>query len=94
MSEPDNAEIGRSIGDHSADIIEDDAVAFCTATGTARQPDFAQHQGEIGHRGHRGRQIHLESRFDPTEVAGWRMPNWTSRASQCSTTTRRARYWS
>ena len=91
MAEADNAEIGRRIGDHSADIIEDDAVACCAATGTARQPYFAQHQGEIGHR---GRQIHLESRFDPTEVAGWRMPNWTSRASQCSTTTRRARYWS
>ena len=67
MSEPDNAEIGRSIGDHSADIIEDDAVAFCTATGTARQPDFARHQSEIGHR---GRQIQLESRLDPTEVTG------------------------
>ena len=57
MSEPDNAEIGRRIGDHSADIIADDAVACCTATGTAQQPDFARHQGEIGHR---GRQIQLE----------------------------------
>ena len=85
MSEPDGAEIGHRIGDHSVDIIADDAVACCAATGTAR------HQGQVGHR---GRQIHLESRFDPTEVAGWRMPNWTSRASQCSTTTRRARYWS
>ena len=35
MSEPDSAVIGRSIGDNSVDIIEDDAVAFCTATGTA-----------------------------------------------------------
>ena len=67
MSEPDSAEIGRRIGDHSADIIAGDAVACCTAIGTARQPDFAQHQGEIGHR---GRQIQLEFRLDPTEVAG------------------------
>ena len=71
MSEPDNAEIGRRIGDHSADIIagdiEDDAVACCAAAGTARQPDFARHQGEIGHR---GRQIQLEFRLDLTEVTG------------------------
>ena len=67
MSEPNNAEISRSIGDNSADIIEDDAVAFCAATGTALQPDFAQHQGQVGHR---GRQIHLVFRLDPTEVAG------------------------
>ena len=67
MSEPDGAEIGRRIGDHSADIIADDAVACCPATGTARPPDFARHQGEIGHG---GRQIQLESRLDPTEVAG------------------------
>ena len=46
MSEPDGAEIGRRIGDNSADNIEDDAVAFCAATGTARQPDFARHQGQ------------------------------------------------
>ena len=55
MSEPDSAQIGRRIGDNSVDIIEDDiaddAVAFCTATGTARQPDFAQLQGQVGHRG-------------------------------------------
>ena len=31
MSEPDGAEIGRRIGDHSADIIADDAVACCAA---------------------------------------------------------------
>ena len=67
MSEPDGAEIGRSIGDHSVDIIADDAVACCAAAGTARLPDFARHQGEIGHR---GRQIQLEFRLDPTEVAG------------------------
>ena len=71
MSEPDSAEIGRRIGDNSVDNsvdnIEDDAVACCAATGTARPPDFAQHQGEIGHR---GRQVQLKSRFDPTEVAG------------------------
>ena len=67
MSEPDGAEIGRRIGDHSADIIADDAVACCAAIGTAQQPDFARHQGEIGHR---GRQIQLEFRLDPTEVAG------------------------
>ena len=67
MSEPDSAEIGRRIGDHSADIIADDAVACCAAAGTARQPDFARHQGEIGHR---GRQVQLEFRLDPTEVAG------------------------
>ena len=67
MSEPDSAEIGRRIGDHSADIIADDAVACCTAIGTAQQPDFARHQGEIGHR---GRQIQLECPLDPTEVAG------------------------
>ena len=67
MSEPNNAEIGRRIGDHSADIIADDAVACWTAIGTAQQPDFARHQGEIGHR---GRQIQLEFRLDPTEVAG------------------------
>ena len=66
MSEPDGAEIGRRIGDHSADIIEDDAVACCAAAGTAQQPDFARHQGEIGHG---GRQIQLEFRLDPTEVA-------------------------
>ena len=71
MAEPDGAEIGRRIGDHSADIIADniadDAVACCTAIGTAQQPDFARHQGEIGHR---GRQVQLEFRLDPTEVAG------------------------
>ena len=67
MSEPDGAEIGRSIGDHSADIIADDAVACCAAAGTARPPDFARHQGEISHR---GRQIQPEFRLDPTEVAG------------------------
>ena len=67
MSEPDSAQIGRSIGDNKEDNIEDDAVACCAATGTARQPDFAQHQGQVGHR---GRQIHLESRLDPTEVTG------------------------
>ena len=61
MSEPDGAEIGRRIGDHSADIIADDAVACCAAADTARPPDFAQHQGEIGHR---GRQIQLEFRLD------------------------------
>ena len=71
MSEPDNAEIGRSIGDNSADNIADDAVAFCAATGAARQPDFARHQGQIGHR---GRQIQLESRLGPTEVAGLANP--------------------
>ena len=42
-------------------------MACCTAAGTARQPDFARHQGEIGHR---GRQIQLAFRLDPTEVAG------------------------
>ena len=67
MSEPDNAQIGRRIGDHSADIIADDAVACCAAAGTARQPDFAQHQGQVGYR---GRQIQLGFRLDPTEVAG------------------------
>ena len=67
MSELDGAEIDRRIGDHSADIIADDAVACCPATGTARPPDFAQHQGGIGHR---GRQLQLELRLDPTEVAG------------------------
>ena len=71
MSEPDSAEISRSTGDNSVDNIEDDieddAVACCAATGTARQSDFAQRQGEVGHR---GRQVQLESRFDPTEVAG------------------------
>ena len=71
MSEPDSTEIGRSIGDNSVDIIADDAVACCAATGTSRQPDFAQLQGEIGHR---GRQIQLESRLDPTEVAGLANP--------------------
>ena len=67
MSEPDSARIGRCIGDNSEGIIEDDAVARCAATGTARQPDFARHQGQVGHR---GCQIQLESRLDPTEVAG------------------------
>ena len=67
MSEPDSAEIGRSTGDNSVDNIEDDAVACCAATGTARQSDFAQHQGQVGHR---GRQVQLESGFDPTEVTG------------------------
>ena len=71
MSEPDNAQIGRSIGDNSADITSDDAVAFCAATGTVRQPDFAQHQGQVGHR---GCQIQLEFRLDPTEVAGLANP--------------------
>ena len=51
MSKPDSAEIGRSIGDDSVDNIEDDAVACCVATGTARPPDFARHQGQVGHRG-------------------------------------------
>ena len=87
MSEPDSAEIGRRIGDHSADIIADDAVACCAAADTARQPDFARHQGEIGHR---GRQIHLESRLDPTEVAGLAMPSWTNRTSRCFATYREA----
>ena len=91
MSEPDGAEISRRIGDHSVDIIADDAVAFGAAAGTSRQPDFAQHQGQVGYR---GRQIQLEFRLDPTEVAGWRIPNWTSRASRCSATTRRFWYWS
>ena len=63
MSEPDRAEIGRRIGDDSVD----DTVACCAATGTARPPDFAQHQGQVGHR---GRQVQLKSRFDPTEVTG------------------------
>ena len=63
MSEPDRAAIGRRIGDD----IENDAVACCAATGTARPPDFTQHQGQVGHR---GRQVQLESRFDPTEVTG------------------------
>ena len=67
MSELDGAEIGRRIGDNNEDIIADDAVACCPATGTARQPDFARHQGEIGHR---GRQLQMEFRLDPTEVAG------------------------
>ena len=67
MSGSDNAEIGRRIGDHSVDNISDDAVAYWTAIGTAQQPDFARHQGEIGHR---GRQIQLEFRLAPTEVAG------------------------
>ena len=42
-------------------------MACCAAADTARPPDFARHQGEIGHR---GRQIQLEFRLDPTEVAG------------------------
>ena len=42
-------------------------MACSAATATARQPDFARHQGQIGHR---GRQIQLESRLDPAEVAG------------------------
>ena len=64
MCEPDSAQIGGSIGDHS----EDNAAACCAAAiGTARQPDFALHQGQVGHR---GRQIQLEFRLDPTEVAG------------------------
>ena len=70
MSEPNNAEIGRRIGDHSADIagdIADDAVACCTATGTARPPDFARHQGQVGYR---GRQLQLELRLGTPEVAG------------------------
>ena len=67
MSEPNSAEIGRSIGDNSVDNIENDAVACCAATGTARQSDFAQRQGQVGHR---GRQVQLKSRFDPTKVAG------------------------
>ena len=62
MSEPDSAQISSSIGDNSEDNIEDDTVAFCAATGTARQPDFTQHQGQVCHR---GSQIQLESRFDP-----------------------------
>ena len=91
MSEPDGAEIGRRIGDHSADNIEDDAVACCTAIGTAQQPDFARHQGEIGHR---GRQIQLEFRLDLTEVAGLAdsQLDQPSQSNLCSTTTRRARY--
>ena len=67
MSEPDSAEIGRGIGDDSVDNSVDDTVACCAATGTARPPDFAQHQGRVGHR---GRQVQLKSRFDPTEVTG------------------------
>ena len=42
-------------------------MAFCAATGTAGQLDFARHQCEVGHC---GSQIYLESRFDPTEVTG------------------------
>ena len=67
MSEPDRAAIGRRIGDNSVDDSVDDTVACCAATGTARPPDFTQHQGQVGHR---GRQVQLESRFDPTEVTG------------------------
>ena len=42
-------------------------MACSAATGTARQPDFARHQGQIGHR---GRQIQLESRLDPCRSSG------------------------
>ena len=37
--------LAAALADHSADNIEDDAVACCTAAGTAQQPDFAQHPG-------------------------------------------------
>ena len=67
MSEPDGAEIGRRIGDNNEDIIADDAVACCPATGTARPPDFARHQGQVGYR---GRQLQLELRLGTPEVAG------------------------
>ena len=89
MSEPDGAEIGRRIGDHSADNIADDAVACCAAADTARQPDFAQHQGEIGHR---GRQIQLEFRLDPTEVAGLADAQLDQPGQPMLCSTRRARY--
>ena len=42
-------------------------MAFCVSTGTAGQPDFARHQGQVGHR---GRQIQLEFRLGPPEVTG------------------------
>ena len=66
MSEPDRAEIGRSMGDNKGDNIEDDAAACCAATGTARPPEFpgrgrplrgSSDQGQVGYR---GSQIQLE----------------------------------
>ena len=67
LSEPDRAEIGRSMGDNKGDNIEDDAAACCARTGTARPPEFPGHQGQVGYR---GSQIQLESRLDPGEIAG------------------------
>ena len=78
MSEPDGAEIGRRIGDHSADIIADRG-GLLRRRRYCPTPDFARHQGEIGHR---GRQIQLEFRLDPTEVAG--LPGWLDAAPICA----------
>ena len=67
MSEPDRAEIGRSMGDNKGDNIEDVAAACCVATGTARQTDCPGHQGQVGYR---GGQVQLEFRPGSPEVAG------------------------
>ena len=67
MSDLNSAPIGRGPGDNSVDLDEDDPVVCAVATGTARHPDFSCHQGQVGHR---GRQIQLELRLGPAEVAG------------------------
>ena len=67
MSEPDRAEIGRSMGGNQGDNIEDDAAACCAATGAARPPEFPGHQGQVGYR---GSQVQLAPGLDPAEIAG------------------------
>ena len=42
-------------------------MASYIATGTARKPDVAQHQGQVGYR---GRQIQLELRLGKPEIPG------------------------
>ena len=42
-------------------------MACWAAIGPARPPEFPRHQGQVGHR---GRQVQLEFRLDPAEIAG------------------------
>ena len=62
--------VGNSL-DITGDGTEDGAVARKLTADTVRQLDFARHQGQVGHR---GRQIQLESRLDPAEIAGLANP--------------------
>ena len=51
-------------------ISDDDTVAVRVVVGKVRKTQFARHQRQVGHR---GRQIQLELRLHPSEVA--RLPD-------------------